>query len=125
MCSVALAAAVRSDDRARICEALRGLGAEPSSNDAAYEHLRRLLRAFFGPMLTPGARPIEGRLVIDTRQVMRDKLAMARLRLPGRLMFLLRIRFGLFAVLSRLGAVNDWAALEQGFAAASGLARKA
>jgi hypothetical protein len=27
-----------------------------------------------------------------------------------------RIRFGLFAVLSRLGSVNDWAALEQGFA---------
>ena len=27
----------------------------------------------------------------------------------------LRIRFGLFAVLSRLGAVNDWAALERRF----------
>ena len=119
---VALAGAVRVDDREQVCEALRGLGAEPSSNDAAYDHLRRLLRSFFGPMLTPGPRPIEGKLVIDTRQVMRDKMAMARLRLPGRLMFLLRIRFGLFAVLSRLGAVADWAAMEMGFAEASGLA---
>lgn len=122
---VALADAVRADDRARVCDALRGLGAEPSSNDAAYDHLRRLLRSFFGPMLNPGPRPIEGKLVIDSRQVMRDKLAMARLRLPGRLMFLLRIRFGLFAVLSRLGAVADWAALEKGFAETSGLAHPA
>jgi hypothetical protein len=35
-----------------------------------------------------------------------------RLRLPGKLLFLFRIRFGLYAVLSRLGAVLDWNALE-------------
>lgn len=119
---VSLANAVRADDRVAICEALRALGAEPSANAAAYDHLRRLLRSFFGPMLAPGPHPIEGRLVIHTRQIMRDKLAMARLRLPGRLLFLFRIRFGLFAVLSRLGAVADWSALEQGYAKASGLA---
>jgi predicted unusual protein kinase regulating ubiquinone biosynthesis (AarF/ABC1/UbiB family) len=113
---VALAEAVRADDRDRICAALRGLGSEPSSNDAAYEHLRRLLRSFFRPMLTPGARRIDGRIAFDLRQTTRDKLALARLRLPGRFMFLFRIRFGLYAVLSRLGAVCDWAALEQGFA---------
>ncbi|MBN1771982.1 MAG: AarF/ABC1/UbiB kinase family protein [Deltaproteobacteria bacterium] len=109
----ALARAVREDDRGTICEALRGLGAEPSSNDKTYEHLRRLLRGFFGPLLTPGAHRIDGRIVIELGQVARDKLALARLRLPGRLVFLFRIRFGLFAVLSRLGAVNDWAALER------------
>jgi hypothetical protein len=30
-------------------------------------------------------------------------------------MFLFRIRFGLFAVLTRLGAVCDWAAMERRF----------
>ncbi len=118
---VALARAVQADDRERVCAALRGLGAEPSKNDAAYDHLRGLLRSFFGPLLTPGAHRIEGRLVFDTRQIMKDKLALARLRLPGRLMFLFRIRFGLFAVLSRLGAVADWAQMERGFAEQSGL----
>jgi hypothetical protein len=104
-----------------VVAALRGLGAEPSARDAVYDHLRSLLRSFFGPMLVPGPHRIDGRIVIDTRQMMRDKLAVARLRLPGRLMFLFRIRFGLFAVLSRLGSVNDWAAMEQAFAREAGL----
>jgi predicted unusual protein kinase regulating ubiquinone biosynthesis (AarF/ABC1/UbiB family) len=118
---VALAHAVAADDRDRICAALRGLGAEPSKNDDAYDHLRRLLRSFFGPMLIPGPHAIEGRIVFNSRQIMRDKMALARLRLPGRLMFLFRIRFGLFAVLSRLGSVNDWAAMERRFAEESGI----
>lgn len=118
---VAMANAVRADDREGICEALRGLGAEPSSNDAAYTHVRRLLRSFFRPMLTAGPQCIDGRLVVDMGQVARDKLALARLRLPGKLMFLFRIRFGLYAVLSRLGAVCDWAAMERRFAKDSGL----
>jgi predicted unusual protein kinase regulating ubiquinone biosynthesis (AarF/ABC1/UbiB family) len=113
---VALAHAVQADDRARICTALRRLGAEPSSNDASYAHLRRLLRSFFGPLLRPGPQRIEGRLVVDMKQVTRDKLAILRLRLPGRFMFLFRIRFGLYAVLSRLGSVCDWASMEQRFA---------
>jgi predicted unusual protein kinase regulating ubiquinone biosynthesis (AarF/ABC1/UbiB family) len=113
---VALGVAVRADDRGQVCAALRGLGAAPSDSDAAYDHLRRLLRSFFGPLLTPGPHRIDGRIVIDSGQLMRDKLALARLRLPGRLMFLFRIRFGLYAVLSRLGAVNDWSAMEQRFA---------
>ena len=116
-----LAEAVRVDDRARVCAALRGLGAEPSSNDAAYVPLRRLLRSFFRPMLLEGPRPVEGRLVVDFGQITRDKLALARLRLPGRLLFLFRIRYGLYAVLSRLGAVCDWAAMERRFADESGL----
>jgi predicted unusual protein kinase regulating ubiquinone biosynthesis (AarF/ABC1/UbiB family) len=112
----ALAEAVRADDRAQVGAALSGLGAAPSTNDAAYARIRGLMRSFFGPMLTPGARRIDGRIVVDIGQITRDKLALARLRLPGRLMFLFRIRFGLYAVLSRLGAVCDWAALERQFA---------
>ncbi len=116
---VDLADAVRDDDRERIVEALRDLGAEPSSNDAAYDHLRRLLRSFFGPMLVEGARGIDGRIVFEMNQIARDKMAIARMRLPGRLMFLFRIRFGLYSVLSRLGSVCDWAAMERRFASES------
>lgn len=120
---VRLANAVRDDDRRSVCDALRGLGARPSENDAAYDHLRRLLRSFFRPMLEEGRRRIDGRIIIDMNEIMRDKLAVARLRLPGRLMFLFRIRFGLYSVLSRLGAVCDWAALERGLASESPASR--
>jgi predicted unusual protein kinase regulating ubiquinone biosynthesis (AarF/ABC1/UbiB family) len=108
-----LADAVRADDRPKTVSALRGLGAEPSANDAAYAHLRRLLRSFFAPMLQVGPHPIDGRIVVDFKKLMQDKLAVARLRLPGRLLFLFRIRFGLYAVLSRLGAVCDWSEMER------------
>jgi predicted unusual protein kinase regulating ubiquinone biosynthesis (AarF/ABC1/UbiB family) len=112
-----LADAVRADSRTLTVSALRGLGAEPSADDAAYAHLRQLLRSFFAPMLQSGAHPIDGRIVVDFKQLTRDKLAIARLRLPGRLVFLFRIRFGLYAVLSRLKAVCDWSEMERGFAA--------
>jgi predicted unusual protein kinase regulating ubiquinone biosynthesis (AarF/ABC1/UbiB family) len=111
-----LADAVRADSRARTVSALRGLGAEPSADDAAHAHLRQLLRSFFAPMLQSGAHPIDGRIVLDFKQMTRDKLAIARLRLPGRLLFLFRIRFGLYAVLSRLNAVCDWSEMERNFA---------
>src|SRR5262249_44198750 len=107
----------RRDSRARTVSALRGLGAEPSANDTTYAHLRQLLRSFFAPMLLSGPHPIEGRIVVDFKQMTQDKLAIARLRLPGRLVFLFRIRFGLYAVLSRLKAVCDWSGMERGFAA--------
>jgi len=35
--------------------------------------------------------------------------------LPGRLLFVFRIRFGLYSVLARIGAVRDWRALEERF----------
>lgn len=115
----ALAGAVRDDDRAGISAALRELGAAPTSKEAAYAHLRQLLRSFFGPLLRSGAQPIEGKIVVNIQQLTKDKFALARLRLPGRLLFLFRIRFGLYAVLSRLGAVCDWSSLERGFAASA------
>jgi hypothetical protein len=40
------------------------------------------------------------------------KRTLMRMRLPGKLMFLFRIRFGFYAVLARIGAELDWAALE-------------
>ena len=74
--------------------------------------LRNLLRGFFGPLTTPGSRRVEASLTGTMRDVMRDKVIVARLALPASLTFLFRIRFGLYSVLARLGAVADWSALE-------------
>jgi hypothetical protein len=41
------------------------------------------------------------------------KKSLLRLRLPGKLMFLFRIRIGLYAVLARMGARLDWIELEE------------
>ena len=66
--------------------------------------------------MRPGAHSVATRIVVDVRQIASDKLAIARMRLPGKLLFLLRIRFGLYSVLARLGAVCDWCAIEAGWA---------
>ena len=47
---------------------------------------------------------------------MRDKRMLMRLELPGKLVFLFRIRFGLYAVLSRLEADCDWSTMESALA---------
>ncbi len=44
--------------------------------------------------------------------MMKDKLSLMKLGLPPHTLFLLRLRFGLYAVLARLGARCDWAELE-------------
>ncbi len=115
---VALARAVRERDEEGMRSALRGLGADPPENSKAFARIRALLEGFFAPMLQPGAHRIDGRIAIDARQVASDKLAIARIRLPGKLLFLFRIRFGLYSVLARLGAVCDWSAIETGWAGA-------
>lgn len=114
-----LVAAVRQDDEEATAAALSALGAEVPADRAARAHVRTLLRSFFAPLLLPGPRPIEAGAGAEARQLMRDKRAIMRLSLPGKLLFLFRLRFGLYAVLSRLGAVADWAALEGSWASAA------
>jgi len=111
---VALGAAVRADDEPAIRAALVGLGAQPPDD---LGHVRGLLRGFFAPMLTPGRHPIDAAISVEMRQVVKDKRAIVRMQLPASMLFLFRIRFGLYAVLARLGAVCDWSALETSFAA--------
>ncbi len=107
-----LVRAVRADDAAAIDEALHRLGAVPPTRPRAREHLRTLLRGFFAPLLVPGEHAIDPGAALAAGDVMRDKRALLGLSLPGSLLFLLRLRFGLYAVLARLGARADWAALE-------------
>ena len=108
----ALSRAVRADDPQAIRRALGQLGAaEPDGK--GYAVTRQVLRGFFGPVVIEGFHLVESGLSLDMRQIMTDKLAVARMRLPAKLLFLFRIRFGLHSELARLKAVADWAALEQ------------
>ena len=82
-------------------------------------HMRALLRGFFGPLLTPGKRRIASDEGLRAREILHDKRALLGLRLPGRMLFLFRLRFGLHAVLTQLQAEVDWAGLEYGWARAA------
>ena len=53
----------------------------------------------------------------EAGRLAKDKRQLARLGVPGQLLFLFRVRFGLYAVLSLIGAVVDWGGLESTFAA--------
>ncbi|MDQ3266728.1 MAG: AarF/ABC1/UbiB kinase family protein [Myxococcota bacterium] len=112
----ALSRAVRADDPERVAEAFTRLGGREPTTPAQRETTRRLLRGFFGPVLSPGARRIDNRDFLQVAEVLRNKRAMLQLRIPGKLLFPFRIRFGLHALLARLGAEVDWAALEEEFA---------
>ena len=70
-------------------------------------------------MLKSGVRPMEAAVSLDVREVTRSKKSMMQLQLPGKLLFLFRIRFGLYAVLARLGAKLDWQAMEAEFSGRS------
>ncbi len=107
-----LASATRADDPQAIAAAIVALGGRPPTDAKAHAHLRQLLRSFFGPLLEPGPRKIAADAGHDARNLLRDKRAVLRLQLPGRLLFLFRLRFGLYAVLSQLQAEVDWAGLE-------------
>lgn len=103
---------VRGDDAAEMVDAFAAVGAARPTSPEATSQLRALLRGFFGPMLVSGKHPIDLSEGMEAGQMIRDKQAMMKLELPGKLLFLFRLRFGLYAVLSRLGAELDWASLE-------------
>ncbi len=112
-----LVRSVRSDDLDAITAAFTELGASPPRDEETRQKMRALLRGFFAPLLRSGAHAIAPGAGLEARTVFEDKQALMKLALPGKLLFLFRIRFGLYAVLSRLGAVADWASLESAWAA--------
>jgi predicted unusual protein kinase regulating ubiquinone biosynthesis (AarF/ABC1/UbiB family) len=107
---VRLSRAVRADDERRIQAALDAIGMPRPAAD--FDVTRGLLRGFFAPLLTPGRHAIPADRAVAMGQTVKLKRKLMKMRLPGKLMFLFRIRFGLYAVLSRIGAELDWAALE-------------
>jgi predicted unusual protein kinase regulating ubiquinone biosynthesis (AarF/ABC1/UbiB family) len=107
---VRLSRAVRDDDARRIQAALGAIGMPKPTAD--FDVTRGLLRGFFAPLLTPGRHAIAADRAVAMGETVKLKRSLMRMRLPGKLMFLFRIRFGLYAVLARIGAELDWAALE-------------
>jgi predicted unusual protein kinase regulating ubiquinone biosynthesis (AarF/ABC1/UbiB family) len=113
-----LAAATRDDDPAAIADAITAAGGRVPKDPDGRAHTRALLRGFFAPLLTPGPRRITIDEGMHARELLRDKRALLGLQLPGRMLFLFRLRFGLYAVLAQLGAEVDWAGLEDSWARA-------
>ncbi len=110
-----LVLAVHDDDRAVLAQALRGLDIASDSPEL-FETARALMRAYLGPTLEAGVRPIELGGTISMRQALASKRQLMKLHLPGEFLFLFRIRFGLLSVLARLQARADWADLERRYA---------
>jgi predicted unusual protein kinase regulating ubiquinone biosynthesis (AarF/ABC1/UbiB family) len=110
------AEAVRRDDLQSAFAALATVGAIPPQTPEEQQAMRVLLRGFFAPLLTAGRRRFDIGAFASTRNLFEDKRRLARLRLPPEMLFLYRLRFGLFSVLHQLAAEADWAALEQSWA---------
>jgi predicted unusual protein kinase regulating ubiquinone biosynthesis (AarF/ABC1/UbiB family) len=108
---VRLSKAVRADDTGDMQAALAQLGMRSPTRD--FEVTRNLLRGFYAPLLKTGRRAVEPDQAISLRQVASLKKSLLRMHLPGKLLFLFRIRLGLYAVLARLGAKLDWIELEE------------
>lgn len=112
---IRLSRAVRQDDATRIQVALSDLGMpEPDRN---FDVTRSLLRGFYEPLLKAGRHAVVPDRSVSVGDQVALKKKLMKMRLPGKLMFLFRIRFGLYAVLARLGSELDWAALEDELAA--------
>ena len=107
-----LSLAVQADDREAIVAGLVGLGVKPPKSDAAFEATRGMLRGFYEPLLRAGPTRIEARTRFVMSEAFGAKKRLMRMKIPGKLLFLFRIRFGLYAVLATLGAEVDWRALE-------------
>lgn len=111
-----LANATAGDDLDGMAAGIEALGGIAPRSAAQRDHLRRLLRGFFGPLLRPGDHAIAGDEGVGARSMLADKRLLASLRLPGRMLFLFRLRFGLYAVLARIGGAVDFGALERAWA---------
>lgn len=111
-----LARAVRTDEADDIHSAFVAFGGTLPADATGRDKLRRMLRGFFGPMVQQGVHAVDAGAGFESRQVMSDKAFISRLKLPGKLIFLFRLRFGLYAVLAQLGATADWAAMESQWA---------
>lgn len=112
-----LVSALRAGEVPAICDAAVRLGFRTRFEGEDLDTFLRFARSFFAPLLERGRHVIAPDSSFDAGRMVRDKRLLARLGMPGHLLFLLRIRFGLYAVLARLGAAADWGELESTWAA--------
>ncbi len=107
---VRLSRAVARDDTPGTQAALSAIGMFDPSRD--FDLTRSLLRGFYAPLLASGRQKVTSEHTISIRQVAKMRKSLLRIRLPGKLAFLFRIRIGLHAVLARIGGRLDWQELE-------------
>jgi hypothetical protein len=63
-------------------------------------------------MLHDRTGPIDLGEAMTMKEVTKQKMELLKLTLPGELLFLFRIRFGLMSVLARIGSRANWHRLE-------------
>ena len=105
--------AVQRDDLDAVRHAMQALGGRDPGAGERYATVRVLLRSFFAPTLVDCVQPVPLTSQTGLAELVADKRALANLNLPGELLFLFRIRFGLHAVLNRIGAEANWHRLER------------
>lgn len=109
----ALTRAVHSDTRPALHQALVDLGMVTEGQHYDFESARALVRAFHGPMLRDEVLSVQLGEAMPLRALFASKREILKLHLPGELLFIFRIRFGVMSVLARLGARANWYRLER------------
>ncbi len=107
----ALSLAVRSDEPPLLHRALEGLGLLRTGQQYDRDAARELMRALYGPILTDEVRPFEHEPGRRVRELLKSNRDLLKARLPGEMLFLLRLRIGLAAVLYDLEAHANWRAV--------------
>jgi predicted unusual protein kinase regulating ubiquinone biosynthesis (AarF/ABC1/UbiB family) len=115
-----LTLAVHTDAREDLHRALVELEMVREGKRYDHENARALLRSFYGPMLRDEILAVQPDEARSLSSLYEGKRALLKLSLPGEFLFLLRIRFGLMSILSRLGACANWYRLERRFLEVAG-----
>jgi predicted unusual protein kinase regulating ubiquinone biosynthesis (AarF/ABC1/UbiB family) len=112
----ALALAVHADEHDTLQRAFLDLGMVRGGEAGDFEAARALIRSFHGPMLRDEVLAFQLGAATPFRAISSRKREILRLHLPGEMLFVFRIRFGLMSVLARLGARANWCKLERKYA---------
>lgn len=107
-----LSRAARHDDPHALEAVLVEQGiVEPGSEDR--DEIHELIRSFYGAWLVDETHPVDLDESVAFRELYERRFDLARLNMPAEFLFLIRIRFGLMAVLEDLGAEANWFQLEE------------
>ena len=109
----ALVLAIHADERDALERVFVDLGMVPRGEPSQFETARDLIRAFHGPMLRDEVLAFQLGTLAPFHSIVSKKRQILRLHIPGEMLFVFRIRFGLMSVLARLGARDNWCRLER------------
>jgi len=108
-----LSRAAQTDTYEALDRAFLGLGLVRAGKRYDFDATRSLVRSFYGPLLRDEVLGIEPAEARPFQSVLASKRKLLALDFPPLLLFVLRIRFGLMSVLSRLGARANWYQIER------------